>query len=414
MQRVAVLSFSDIPSDGRVLRQVEYLARHYTVTLLGYGYLPRSMGPNVTMTPVVEPTDLARRLRKMAYLPLGKYLHPLFYEWWYAHEAEFRFALRALLAAQPAVIHANDWEALPVAVQAAQKLNAQVVLDLHEYAPGIQEESGYWRTYYKPSIEYFLRKYMPGVAATITVGDAVAQRYVDEFGFRPVTVMNVPTYRAQVAFRPCDPQQVHLVHHGIAMRNRYLELMIQAVARAEPRFHLHFMLVEHHPGYVAELKQLGQQLAPGRVFFHPPVAPDEVVPQIAQFDMGFFLLPPVNFNYQAALPNKFFDFIHAGLAVLIGPSLEMGRLTKQYEFGVVAPSFDPADAARLLNQLQAPQIDEMKRNALKASTAINVDVEMEKLLAIYHKLLLAMDVSQNEVAHPATPTASGPKTRGAV
>ena len=78
MEKVAILSFSDIPSDGRVLRQVEYLARHYVITLLGYGHLPKPMGANVTMIPVVEPTDLARRLRKMAYLPLGKYLHPLF------------------------------------------------------------------------------------------------------------------------------------------------------------------------------------------------------------------------------------------------------------------------------------------------------------------------------------------------
>ena len=362
------------------------MARRYAVTLLGYGHLPKPIA-DVTMVPVTEPADMSRRLRKMAYLPLGKYLHPAFYEWWYAHEAEFQFTLRALLAAQPAVIHANDWEALPVAVQAAKKLNAQVVLDLHEYSPGIQEESRYWRAFYKPSIEYFLRKYLPAVAATITVGDAVAQRYVDEFGFRPITVMNVPTYRAQVAFKPCDPHCIRLVHHGVAMRNRFLELMIQAVANADPKFQLHFMLVEHHPGYVAELKQLGQQLAPGRVFFHSPVAPDEVVQQIAQFDMGFFLLPPVNFNYQAAMPNKFFDFIHAGLAVLIGPSLEMSRVTQQYEFGVVAPSFEPAAAAQVLNQLQTAEIDQMKQNALQASKLINVDAEMAKMLAIYDKLL---------------------------
>src|SRR6476646_1698111 len=99
-QKVAVLSFSDIPSDGRVLRQVEYLARRYAVTLLGYGHLPKPI-EDVTMIPVTEPADMSRRLRKMAYLPLGKYLNPAFYEWWYAHEAEFQFTLRALVAAHP-------------------------------------------------------------------------------------------------------------------------------------------------------------------------------------------------------------------------------------------------------------------------------------------------------------------------
>lgn len=387
--KVVILSFSDIPHDGRVLRQVEYLADHYAVTVLGYGHLPPALAAKATMIPVPAPTRAQRRLRKMVYLPLGKFVHPAFYERWYAQEGEFAFALQALLATEPDLIHANDWEALPVAVHAAQVRKAHVIADLHEYAPGVQEESAYWRFFYKPSIDYFLRTYIGAAAATITVGDAVAERYAQNFGLRPVTVLNVPTYHTDVPFKPCDPERIHLIHHGVAMRNRHLETMIEAVAAADPKFHLHFMLVEHHRGYVEELTQLAKQLAPDRVCFHPPVAPDEVVPQIAQFDIGFFLLPPINFNYRAALPNKFFDFIHAGLAVLIGPSLEMSRMTTEHQVGWVAPAFTAAAATRVLNQLQVAEIDQMKRNARKASTVITVDREMDKLLAIYRQLLSA-------------------------
>ena len=102
--------------------------------------------------------------------------------------------------------------------------------------------------------------------------------------------------------------------------------------------------------------------------------------------MGLYVLPPLNFNYSAASPNKFFDFVAAGLAVCIGPSPEMARLVRQFDFGVVAYSFDPRDMATLLNELNPAEIDRMKHNALTASDHLNADVEMAKLLEIYGQL----------------------------
>jgi hypothetical protein len=164
--------------------------------------------------------------------------------------------------------------------------------------------------------------------------------------------------------------------------------MVQAIAEADARYSLHFMLIESSRGYLSQLKALAQRVAPGRVFFHQPVPPSEIVAHLSEYDIGIFPLPVSrNFNNLAVLPNKFFDFIMSGLAVCIGPSPEMARLTQQFGFGVIVPSFEPQDIAAALNRLTVAEIDQMKLKAIEARQVLNADVELGKLMALYEKLL---------------------------
>jgi glycosyltransferase involved in cell wall biosynthesis len=94
---------------------------------------------------------------------------------------------------------------------------------------------------------------------------------------------------------------------------------------------------------------------------------------------------PVSYKY--AMPNKFFESVAAGLAIVTGPSPEMARLTQKYGFGVVAPGFETCDLANVLNGLNHEQINDMKLRALAASEVLNADVEMGKLLNIYRRLI---------------------------
>jgi hypothetical protein len=385
-QKIAIVSFSPIHCDGRVLRQVAYLSERFEVAVIGYGQLPALLEGKVEMHPVRCPTSLARRGRKLLLLPLGLLFPRSGYETLYWHEGEHRTALECLLRSGADAIHANDWESLPVAVKAAREMEARILLDLHEYAPLMRENRRYWKVFYKPMINYFLRNYTPYISAGVTVGQVIAERYAREYGFRPAVVMNAPRCTDVLRFRPTDPQHVRLVHHGAAIRDRRLELMIETLAHTDSRYTLHFMLIESDKRYASRLKAMAGRLAPGRVFFHPPVKPAEIVGRISEFDVGFYLLPFASFNQEAALPNKFFDFVAAGLAVCVGPSPEMARLARQYGFGVVAPSFEPAEVAEILNDLTAEDVHRMRANAIKARDTLNADVEMGKLMALYDDL----------------------------
>jgi hypothetical protein len=79
--------------------------------------------------------------------------------------------------------------------------------------------------------------------------------------------------------------------------------------------------------------------------------------------------------------------VAAGLAVCIGPSPEMAKITRQYGLGAVAGSFDPAEAAAILNSLSVEEIDRMKQHAVAARSVLNAETEMQKLLQLYAGLL---------------------------
>jgi glycosyltransferase involved in cell wall biosynthesis len=90
-----------------------------------------------------------------------------------------------------------------------------------------------------------------------------------------------------------------------------------------------------------------------------------------------------------SLPNKFFDYVMAGLAVCIGPSPSMVEMVNKYGFGCVAPSFDPKDFAKLLNGLTLEQLSRMRASSRKAAKELNAEKEMAKLFELYKKLFEA-------------------------
>ncbi|MBP8001434.1 MAG: glycosyltransferase [Chloroflexi bacterium] len=384
---VAIVVFSAIQSDARVLRQIEYLSPYYAITVISYGQLNESGSSLARLQVIPNPRPGRwRQLRTLALLPLGRLLPQWAYERWYWGRVNHQEARRLLEETPAQIIHANDWNTLPLAVSVAKKTGAKIVLDLHEYAPLEGEDRWHWRTFVSPMIDYFLRQYGGNAAAYVTVNETIAQKYQAEYGFLPAVVMNIPHVDTSLPFQPTQAT-IQLIHHGIAKRDRHLELMIEAVALAQSRFHLHFMLMETDLAYIAELKLLASQRAPDRIHFHPPVPPKEIVFRLSTYDMGFYLLPFTNYNNSVALPNKFFDFISAGLALCIGPSPEMARLTKQYGFGIVADSFHPQDVANLLNQLSEADIDQMKHRAHQAQQSLNAATEMRTLITLYQQLL---------------------------
>jgi hypothetical protein len=182
-----------------------------------------------------------------------------------------------------------------------------------------------------------------------------------------------------------SPDKIRLVHHGIASPIRKPELMIETIALCEPRYSLHLIFMPSP--YVQTLKEVAERIAPGRVHFHDPVPPEQIVARIAEFDIGFNLIAPTNYNYLVSLPNKFFESVVAGLANCIGPSPSMEAYIREYGMGVVAPSFEPHDLAATLNAVTHEQWLTMKQAARRAAQQLNAAVEMQKVLDFYARLL---------------------------
>jgi glycosyltransferase involved in cell wall biosynthesis len=385
--RVCILSFSPIYRDGRVLRQIEYARREYDIDVIGYGkWTPQ--WPNVRFQEVKKRAPHQRlKVLQLIVLLLCGWIAPSLWiraYWW---RSDYRDALNIIRQNAYNLIHANDLEALPVAIAATEESGGKVLFDAHEYTPGQAKYAfGKRKVMYSGYISHLLGSLGLRADAFVTVSRGIASLYKKHFNMIAEIIMNAPA-RAGVNFRPVDPEHIRLIHHGGAARRRQLEKTVEMAGMLEERYTVHFMLIEKEDGYIDELKSLSEKVAPKRVFFLPAVKPHQIVMSLNAFDIGVCLIPPEPVSYKHALPNKFFEAIVAGLAVVIGPSPAMVPIVKEYGLGVISDGFEARDVAIALNKVTAEDINRMKLNALKASQLLNADVEMGKLMEIYRKLL---------------------------
>ncbi len=370
---IGIISLSQIASDGRVLRQIEYLSRDYDVVVIGYGKAPDFLinRANIHWNEIKLPKQPILRTvhtvgARLIQIPLFPMTHA---------------ATRIAIENRCDAYHANNWDALPAAAIAARANGSKLVLDIHE-----SYDTWYWGLS-EGIIKNVFRKYAKYVDSSTTVVQQIANQH-QEFGLKPVVLRNIPALSAEKnIFRKTDEKHIRLISHGVASKERRTDLMIRTLALSDDRYELHLVFTNYQSAYVKSLQHLANQIAPGRVFFYPPYAPREIVQNIKKYDIGFHPIKPTNFNNLIALPNKFFEFIAAGLAVCIGPSPSMAEIINEFHCGVIAPSFEAADIAEALNRTTAAQWDEMKKASLSASKELNADVEMKLLSDICHALL---------------------------
>jgi hypothetical protein len=144
------------------------------------------------------------------------------------------------------------------------------------------------------------------------------------------------------------------------------------------------MLVPTDARYLERLRSIAMQRP--RVRFAPTVPMRELPVHLNRYDVGLYLLPPTNFNNQLALPNKFFDFVQARLAVAIGPSPEMARLVRQHGCGLVSEDFNPRSLAEQLNALDRTRIESYKQRSDAAAKVLCFEMNSAVLIDMIERL----------------------------
>ncbi len=378
--RVCILSFSNIAWDSRVLREIEAARAHYAVTVIGFG--PWAPPPDVAYCRV--PADADAPLLRVPLFALGLVL-PAFWYARYWRNPPYKAALKLLSEHAFDLIHANDWDALPVAAQAARRTRARVLFDAHEYTPGQTAPTWQDRLYVRYRVA-LLNRYFPSASGMITVSDGLQRLYRENFGWQSEIILNAPAYQP-ASFRPVDPEAVRVVHHGGAQSSRHLEDLLSLAALLKPHYHLSLMLVPSDRAYLEHLKTLAAQVAPGRVSFVEAARPDGVVAALSSYDVGVPWLRADCLNHLNALPNKFFDYVMAGAALAVPALPVMARLVEAHHNGVVADGLTVESLAERLNRLDTLDINAFKQNSLSLARVMNAETEMDRLLSIYQRLL---------------------------
>ncbi|MCK8608653.1 glycosyltransferase family 1 protein [Agromyces sp. C10] len=352
-----ILSFSDIRGDARVLKQVREFTRDYDVTTCGYGAAPDGVVEHLRI-----PSDApAWRFDRVA-LVLRRF------------ERAYR-GNRAVVEAQRLlgertfdVVLANDLDTVPLAI--GLRPRGGVHADLHEYTPRQRYEDLRWRIFFAPLMAWLVRRYVRRADSVTTVGEGVAAEYERVFGIRAGVATNAAPYVAAAPTPVGEP--IRLVHSGAGLRNRSITLMIDAVERATRPVTLDLYLTENDPGLIAEIRDRQSE----RVRLHPPVPYADLIRKLAEYDVGVFVLPPINFNYRWALPNKLFDFVQARLGIIVGPSPEMAGVVQRHGLGTVTAGFDADDLTREIDALTPERVAEWKAASDRAAAELSSETQV--------------------------------------
>ena len=181
MSRVAVISFSELRRDPRVLKQLPLLAGH-EVTTIGHGDAPDGVAAHIRVP------DEAQAWRYPRLPVIARR-----YRYAYAHNPAVSYVRERVGAGSFDAVIANDLDAAGLA-DSLRALHG-FHLDLHEYAPEQNAEMWRFRTFVAPFLRWQLRTYASRARSTSTVGAEIAARYRREFGLDPSVVMNASPHR---------------------------------------------------------------------------------------------------------------------------------------------------------------------------------------------------------------------------
>jgi hypothetical protein len=379
MKKLLIISYSNLDTDPRVLRHVEALKDQYELHMAGL----RSLGQGIAFIKLEREGKrieqniefhlnfplLIRKLFSVAirlWILVRRQLESILDKihrmnrvvYWekkyWSVEREQNFA--KLSENQYDLILANDIETLPLALRLKQK-HTQVVLDSHEYHPRELEEDFHWVKEEKPLVEYLCSTYLSKTDMMFTVCEGIAMEFQKQYGVLPIVLTNASS------FRPIVPgvvqnNKIRLIHHGNASPSRQIESMMEMTEQLDDRFSLDLMLVPQEKMYYESIVEKASKMKRVRVI--APVPTMQIIDWINQYDMGVYILPPVNFNSEYALPNKIFEFIQARLGLAIGPSPEMAALVRKYDLGVVSANFEPESLAEELLRLTTERVTYFK------------------------------------------------------
>ncbi len=288
---------------------------------------------------------------------------------------------------KPSILLCHDYFTLDIALQMGFKFKVPVVLDAHEYSLGHYSHSRNWIRWHKSVVKELQDQYLPLVKAVTTVSEGISNLIACDHSLHvaPKVIRSLPYYTPQ-CFRATG-KVITVLYHGEIYPARALHVAIRSLPMWRPEFR--FVVRGYSdPDYACELLSIAAELGVSDRFdIEPPVPFDQIISSANSADIGYFVHLDTSPQRRFVLPNKFFEYVMAGLGVLVSDLPEMSRLVKHYEIGRLVSCCDELTIANAINSLDRDGIDQMKKNSIEAAKILNWELEEQALMAVYQESL---------------------------
>jgi glycosyltransferase involved in cell wall biosynthesis len=283
------------------------------------------------------------------------------------------------------LIIANDLDTLVACLLASKILNIKLIYDSHEYfcyTPELVNRKLVQQIWLK--IEQLT---IPKIKTCITVNKSIAELYNKQYNQSFHVIRNIPNLKSLPKKKNKSEVNIPENHKVIILQgaginiNRGAEELIEAMQFVNNAT----LLIIGSGDVIEQLPTLIEKLAlKNKVKLLPKMNYSELLSYTQLADIGVSIDKPNNENYRNSLPNKLFDYMHCGCAILGSEVKEVKNIIENYQIGKIINNHHPLTIAESINEMlyNEDKLNEMKNNTKVAIRDFDGIAEQQKLTQI--------------------------------
>jgi len=313
----------------------------------------------------------------------------------------FLSSIHHLMSIQADIYHAHDEATLPACAIVACLRRKPLIFDAHELP--LNETSIRWR-WLLLLLTGVLKLVLPRCAGVITVSPPIAGEIHKSYHPRSVTIVRniLPYQSVENSDRlrqtlGLGPQVRIALYQGVLQANRGLKKLISAAHFLESEIVIVLMGQDAKGSREHLTEFIISEGLEDRVKLLPAVPYEELLSWTASADVGLIIYDPAySLNVRMCLPNKFFEYLMAGLPVLSSELVAVAELLQTYKMGRVTSSLEPSEVGMALNSLLADHaaLSEMRANTQQvARETLCWEKESTHLLKLYQTIVAQRKVN---------------------
>ena len=246
---------------------------------------------------------------------------------------EFMFRVIASFGKRD-VFHCHDLNALPIGVMVKKFFNRKVkiVYDAHEY----ETERNGLSNFSKSLSKFLERRLIKHADKVIAVSEGIANEYTRLYGVKPHLILNCPEPKKESAsnylrehFDIADSAKIFIYQGGL-INGRAVQETIAAFSTMDNDKVIVFVGYGHLAEMVKEAADKNKN-----IFYHEAVRYEQLLSLTSSADVGLALIENICLSYYMSLPNKFFEYMAAGLPVIATNLQEMAKIVERHNIGTL-------------------------------------------------------------------------------
>ncbi|MDA3890386.1 MAG: glycosyltransferase [Salinivirgaceae bacterium] len=345
-QKILILLHSSILNDARVIRQANAIAETGDVVIFSkaskLNMRPEMLNQRIVIQNFVYPQSMRQKLLKHSFI-----------------QREYDFMFKALLQVNDNFDYciANDLPCLRTALLLKNKgLAKNVIYDAHEiYSETIKQFFPGQAN--MPKLKHFLVRHLTGFMVNravayerkaikqchqvTTVNNSLADFFAKKYAIKkPVVVRSIPDIPKTQALQTFDfhnhyqwqKTDVVLLYQGMLNPGRGLILSVDMMQYLPDKYKL--VVIGDGPLKQAVSDYVKNCNLTHRIKFLGSVPNHQLTAYTKGADVGLCLIEPINLSKKLALPNKIFEYLHAGIPVLGSDLPEIKQIIENENIGL--------------------------------------------------------------------------------